>query len=267
MIKFFFPFQPELVSGRIINRYKRFLGDIELADGRQVLAHVPNSGRMTTCWEPGAQVILTRHPQGTERKLLYTLQAVEMPDGWVGVNTLNPNRAVFNALLAGAIKELAGYRFIQSEVQNFTGSRFDLCLFDSVSSESLKHLSLNEKKATALPGSFMAVPKLRQPAIIEIKNATLRCRDGVTFPDAVTARGLKHTRHLIDLRNNGFRAILLFFAGRSNTHWVGPADNVDPDYGRALRQAMQCGVEVLALKVSVSPAGLTLHGMLPVICD
>ena len=267
MIKNFFPFQPELVSGRIINRYKRFLADIILADGQQVLAHVPNSGRMSTCWVPGAPVVLTRHSPGTERKLLYTLQAVEMPDGWVGVNTLNPNRAVFNALLAGAIEELLGYKFVQSEVQSSTGSRFDLCLFDAVSSDSLTHLALNEKKAMALPGTDIAASMVRQPAVIEIKNATLRCREGVTFPDAVTARGLKHTRHLIQLRKLGFRAILLFFAGRSNTAWVGPADHIDPDYGRALRLAIKCGVEVLALQVAVSANGLAIIGMLPFVCD
>lgn len=72
---------------------------------------------MTSCWHEGARVILTRHPITVSRKLLYTLQAVEMPDGWVGVNTMNPNRAVAGAILAGKVKSLRGYRFLQTEVR------------------------------------------------------------------------------------------------------------------------------------------------------
>ncbi|GAB1354737.1 hypothetical protein MASR1M12_34760 [Erysipelotrichia bacterium] len=69
---------------------------------------------------------LTEHPDDGNHKLLYTLQAVEMPDGWVGVNTMNPNRAVAGALVAGMFPELQGYDFLQTEVKAGK-SRFDLC--------------------------------------------------------------------------------------------------------------------------------------------
>ncbi len=267
MSNFFYPFSGNIVHGIIRRRYKRFLADIVLDDGREVVAHVPNSGSMTSCWFDGARVSLTAHPEDGSRKLLYTLQAIEMPDGWVGVNTMNPNRAVAAALLAGEIKEFLGYSYLQTEVKTSQGSRFDLCVYDDAGAIVLRSglLQLNVKRSVQLPEFRQTALPNRQPAVIEIKNATMRSEDGVIFPDAVTERGQKHLRHLMELHAAGFRAIMLFFAGRSNTSWVGPADDIDPDYGRTLRQAIKAGVEAMALKIEVSASGLTVVGTLPVI--
>lgn len=264
MNDFFFSFGEKTVSGRIQNRYKRFLADITLDDGRLVVAHVPNSGSMTTCWCPGARVTLTEHPDDGARKLLYTLQAVEMPDGWVGVNTMNPNRAVAGALAAGMFPELQGYDFLQTEVKAGK-SRFDLCLFNESASVDASLLQLKPERAEKLRCNGRPSPGTPSIAVIEIKNATIRRDNGVIFPDAVTERGSKHLHHLIELRKAGLRAIMLFFAGRSHTSWVSPADEIDRAYGGALRAAISAGVEAMAIKVEVSAIGMKIVGTLPVI--
>ncbi len=263
MSRYFFPFAGELISGHIVRRYKRFLADVILADGQMAVAHVPNSGSMSTCWHEGAAVILTRHAAGGSRKLNLTLQAVQMPDAWVSVNTMNPNAAVAGAIQAGAIDVFAGYECLQREVKCAVGSRFDLCLFDLPIDREVSLLSLKPEKAIRLPRSSSISGRAKPPAVIEIKNVTLLSRNGVLFPDAVTERGLKHLHHLVELKKAGLRAVLVFFAGRSGAEWVGPASDIDPQYSQALSMAIKSGVEVVALKIDVSASGLAIDGALP----
>lgn len=262
---FFFPFPQKLLSGKIINRYKRFLADVILDNGEAVTAHVANSGSMTTCWEKDAVVALTWHGENNERKLKYSLQAVKMPDGWVSVNTMNPNKAVAQAIIAGAIPSLQGYELLQSETKASVGSRFDLTLYNSRQGKAANtELLLKPERAGKIENQATSRKSDLPITIVEIKNATLRDHEGVTFPDAVTTRGQKHLHHLITLKKAGYRCIILFFAGRSNTRWVAPARIIDPAYAESLKEAVECGVEALALKVDVSADGLMIMGEIPV---
>ncbi|NCB37539.1 MAG: DNA/RNA nuclease SfsA [Erysipelotrichia bacterium] len=263
MQTYFFPFAGQLLKGRILSRYKRFLADIELENGQKVVAHVANSGSMATCWQPGAEVVLTWHGEGAPRKLKYSLQAVNMPDGWVGVNTMNPNRAVAEAMCAGAIEFSNAYRFLQTEVRVASGSRFDLVLLNNEKPQA-ELPGLRPARWRSLEGCIEKKHAPEEPAIVEIKNATMLRQDGVIFPDAVTLRGQKHLRHLIELKNAGFRSILVFFAGRSSANWVGIAEQIDSEYAKMLKKAIDSGVEVKAIRVEVSAHGLRLTGELPV---
>ncbi|HSQ06914.1 MAG TPA: sugar fermentation stimulation protein SfsA, partial [Chromatiaceae bacterium] len=98
-----------------MRRYKRFLADCELADGRTVTAHVPNTGTMVTCWAPGAPVQLSHSPD-PRRKLPWTLERVDMGSGWVGDHTGRPNAVMAEGIAAGLIAGLAGYRVLRREV-------------------------------------------------------------------------------------------------------------------------------------------------------
>lgn len=62
---------PPLLTGTLVKRYKRFLADIRLRDGRIITAHCPNSGSMITCAEPGWNVLLSK-ADNRDRKLKYT---------------------------------------------------------------------------------------------------------------------------------------------------------------------------------------------------
>ena len=85
-----------LVPGLLLERYKRFLADVRLADGSVVTAHTTNTGSMKTCWEPGDRVLLER-AANPDRKLKFTWLAVERGGGWVGVETGMPNKVVAEA--------------------------------------------------------------------------------------------------------------------------------------------------------------------------
>ncbi|GAB4271428.1 MAG: DNA/RNA nuclease SfsA [Candidatus Rifleibacteriota bacterium] len=256
---FFFRFPDPLLSGRIQQRYKRFLADIKLDNGQIVTCHVANSGSMKTCWEPGARAVVTHQTGNHGRKLKYSLQAVQMPDGWVGVNTMNPNKVVAGAISSGVIRELTGYKFMQTETMVQAGSRFDIALFAEMP-ESGSIVKMNPKRITAIGQSS---GKRVDTCIVEVKNATLLEKNGVIFPDAKTERGQKHLKHLMEMKLLGYRTIILFFAGRTGAKWVGPADEIDPEYGKLLRQAVKSGVEALALEVKVNEKGLAIVGSIP----
>lgn len=230
---------PPLTDGRIRQRYKRFLADIELPDGRVVTAHCPNTGSMQGCWSPGAPVQIT-HSDNPKRKLAWTLERIDMGNGWVGVHTGRTNPVVEEAVRAGTIALLSGYAAIRREVvfspDGFERARFDL---------------------------FLSAGK-RPDAWVEIKNVTLWQDDAMTFPDAVTQRGRKHLALLAEARRQGCRAVMVYALNRPEGSYFRPADEIDPAYGEALRGAVAQGVEVVALRIEHLRDGMRVAGEVPV---
>ncbi|RMH43807.1 MAG: DNA/RNA nuclease SfsA [Deltaproteobacteria bacterium] len=223
-----------LIEGRLLRRYKRFLADVELCDGQVVVAHCANPGSMATCSPPGARVWLSR-ADNPARKLRYTWELVEVDGALVCVNPVRANDLVAEAIERAVVRELAGYRTLRREVRR-NGSRFDL----------------------RLEGGGA-------PCWVEVKSATLAVGPGVVaFPDAVTARGARHARELADAAAAGDRAVLLFSCARSDAQRLRPADHVDPEYGRALRDAVAAGVEVLAYRGAIDLRGMRLVERVPV---
>ncbi len=226
---------PELIPGRLIKRYKRFLADVELADGAIVTAHCPNSGRMTACSEPGRPVYLSSH-DNPRRKLKYTWEIIRMPDSLVGVNTLVPNRLVKTSLENGLVSELAEYDKIRSEVQTSKGSRLDLLLTDSHGAK----------------------------CFVEIKNCTLVSESVASFPDAVTQRGHKHLKELERLAAEGNRCVMFYCVQRMDAECFRPADQIDAAYGEALRGAyLKGGVEILVYDVWMDLEQIVLNRKIP----
>ena len=225
---------PELVRGVLVRRYKRFLADVRLDNGRIVTAHCPNTGSMQGCCEPGRTVYLSRH-DNPKRKLKYTWELIKMPGSLVGVNTLVPNRLVFQAVQEGLIPELAGYKKSAREVGIGNGSRIDLMLADG---------------PTAL-------------CYVEIKNCTLVENGAALFPDAVTSRGLRHLDALEALVKAGCRSVMFYFIQRMDAKSFSPADTIDSDYGRGLRRAVSRGVEILAYDVYLDLVGIRLNRKIP----
>ncbi len=226
---------PELIPGRLIKRYKRFLADVELADGAIVTAHCPNSGRMTTCSEPGRPVYLSWH-DNPRRKLKYTWEIIQMPDSLVGVNTLVPNRLVKASIANGMVAELVDYEEIRPEVQTSKGSRLDLLLTDSHGAK----------------------------CFVEIKNCTLVDEGVAFFPDAVTQRGRKHLEELKRLTAEGNRCVMFFCIQRMDAECFRPADQIDAAYGEALRGAcLKEGVEILVYDVWMDLERIVLNRKIP----
>lgn len=225
---------PKLVRGILIKRYKRFLADVRLDNGKMVIAHCPNTGSMQGCSESGQPVYLSRH-DNPQRKLKYTWELIEMPTSLVGVNTLVPNRLVFLSAAAGLISELAGYETVEREVKVGHNSRIDL------------RLSNGEK----------------DHCYVEIKNCTLVENGVARFPDAVTTRGLKHLNELGRLVESGCRCVMFYFIQRMDARIFEPADPIDPEYGKGLRRAVKRGVEILIYDVAIDLSGIKLNRKIP----
>ena len=248
---------PELYSGTLIKRYKRFMVDVMLdtspfhcdsgtflqsekaqrtaeRSGQVVTAHCPNTGSMLECSEPGRPVYLSRH-NNPKRKLKYTWEMIEMPGSLVGTNTMVPNKLVKASIEAEKVPELTGFDSIRSEVKYGQNSRIDLLL---------------EKGDCS--------------CFVEIKNGTL-VMDGVAlFPDAVTSRGLKHLVELRDQVRMGNRSVMFYLVQRMDATLFRPADHIDPAYGKELRRALKNGVEILAYDVILDLEGIRLNRPVPI---
>jgi sugar fermentation stimulation protein A len=120
-------FDPPLLAGTLIRRYKRFLADVKLQDGSQVTVHCPNTGAMLGCDQPGSAVWLAQY-DNPKRKYPLGWELVEtLPGVLVGLNTGKTNQLVHEAIGAGVIAELVGYTQIKTEVRVDHG-RLDFCL-------------------------------------------------------------------------------------------------------------------------------------------
>lgn len=231
-------FDSPLLTGTLIKRYKRFLADIRLDDGREVTAHTPNTGSMMGCHAPGSRVWVS-DSGNTKRKYPLTWEIIQV-DGQtlVGINTVRSNHLVREAIENGVIGELQGYSTILSEVRyGAENSRIDLLLRDHPEE----------------PDCY-----------VEVKNVTLAEGRIALFPDAVSVRGTKHLRELIAMAGEGFRAAICFCIQRQDVSRFRPADRIDPAYGRMLREARQAGVEVLAYRARLDPRAIHLETALPV---
>ncbi|MGB0205311.1 MAG: DNA/RNA nuclease SfsA [Neptuniibacter sp.] len=228
----------ELIQGRLIKRYKRFLADVQLDDGREVTAHCPNTGSMKNCAEPGSRVWL-KDSGNPKRKYPLGWELVEIESSYLAsINTGRANALIREAIEQGVIAQLQGYSQIRSEVKYGENSRIDLLLQD------------DDK------------PNLW----VEIKNVTLLEEDGWgSFPDAVTTRGAKHLRELMAMVEQGDRAAMVFCVPHMGINKVRPADQIDPEYGRLLREAKAAGVEVMAYAAHIDEQSVTINQELPVI--
>lgn len=226
---------PELSRGRLVKRYKRFLADVKLDDGTVVTAHCANSGRMTTCSQPGRPVYLSYH-DNPRRKLKYTWELIRMPKAWVGVNTLVPNRLVAQTVENGNLPHLNGYDTVTREVRVGSHSRLDLRLSG----------------------------KGRRDCYVEVKNCTLVEDGRAMFPDAPTTRGQKHLTVLEQLKAQHARTVIFFLVQRTDAQFFEPADQIDPEYGRLLRRAAEAGVEIAAYDVRIDLKRIALYRALPV---
>ena len=213
----------DLIQGHIIQRYKRFLADVELPDGSVITAHTTNTGSMKTCWEPGDAVLLSHH-ENPARKLKYTWLACKREGAWVGVETGMPNRVVADAARNDALPGLPGLVDVLTEQKyGSENSRIDVLAEDAQG----------------------------RRVYIEVKNTTMKIGSHGCFPDAVTERGRKHLRELRSMVGEGHRAALVFFIHRGDVNAFDVAQEIDPAYAQELDRAAAAGVEVLPLAVKL----------------
>ena len=243
------PYTGSLLLGRLIKRVKRFSVCFSY-EGQELWAHTNNSGSMMGLLKPGLPIMVSVS-DNPARKLPYTLEMVNIlpcpdaadgrmgtpdPKGWVGVNTLAPNRFLKQAFMEQRLPFMQGYTDFKAEAKS-GASRMDALV-------TAEHLP---------------------PLWVECKNVTL-VEDGLAaFPDAVTERGQKHLRHMAELVQGGARAAFFYCIQRSDAGCFGPADFVDERYATLFYETMQAGVEVYPYVVQVNEKGLDLGELLPVL--
>ena len=230
-------FPAPLVRGRLVRRYKRFLADVVLDDGREIVAHCANPGAMLGVAPVDAEVWLSPS-LNPARKLAWSWELVRMGAGLVGINTAWPNPLAEEAIRAGAIPELAGYHTVAREVRYGRNSRIDLLL-----------------EAPDRPICYG-----------EVKNVHLSRGDGLAeFPDCVTLRGAKHLLELADMVATGYRAVMLYVVQREDCDRFRTAADFDPAYHAGLKVARAAGVEALAYGCRVTVEGIRIDRKLEVL--
>ena len=230
-------FGAELAHAHLIRRYKRFLADIRLDDGREVTAHCANPGSMMGLAEEGMKIWVEPNDD-PKKKLKYGWRLVDHENGnFTGVDTAVPNRALRAALMAGEVHEFAAYSEVLPEQKYGEKSRIDFLL-----------------KGDGLPDAY-----------IEVKSVTLSRQAGLAeFPDSVTARGTKHLGELAAMVELGHRAVMFYLVQRTDCTAMALAGDIDPAYAAAFAKARAAGVEVLCYDTQISPERVELGQVLDV---
>jgi len=227
-------FPRPLIPGRLLRRYKRFLADVELADGRTATVHCPNPGAMLGVDAPGSEIWLS--PAASPgRKLPYTWELIRVGDGLVGINTGHPNALAEEAIRGKRIAELATYERLRREVNYGTNSRIDL-LCESTDGRS---------------------------CYVEVKNVHLKRAEAAEFPDCVTARGTKHLAELTAMVAACHRAVMLYIVQRTDCRSFSIAADIDPAYAAALDRAMRAGVEAICYSCRIDVRSISVDRPLP----
>jgi len=237
-------FSEPLIEGRLIERYKRFLADIELEDGSIITVHCPNPGAMMGLKDPGNRVWIS-DSANPKRKLRHTLELVEAraPSGpvLVGINTMWPNRLAKEALENGKIAELSGFTDLRTEVPSGERSRIDILLAGGT-------------------------PNDRRDCYVEVKNVHLVREIGMhEFPDCKTERGAKHLREMANMVAKGHRAVMLYVIQRGDGDRFSLASDLDPAYAEAFVAARAAGVEALAIRCDISTTEIVATTPIPIL--
>jgi sugar fermentation stimulation protein A len=224
-----------LVAGHLRRRYKRFLADVELADGTEVTAHCVNTGVMEGLTQPGIRVWLSR-AENRNRKLAWTWELAEVGGRIFGTNTAEPNRIVRQLLERGALPWIGRFDEMKPERPYGEGSRVDFWL-----------------------------RRGKREVYLEVKNCHLLYPDGrAYFPDSVSARATNHLRELAAVASPEVRPHVLFTCQMPGVEAVRPSDVHDPEFARTARRVRREGVRFSAIEILHTPEEILFTRRVPV---
>ncbi len=237
---------PPLVEGTLIKRYKRFLADVELDNGKIVTAHCANTGPMKGVLWQGGRVRLKYSPS-PKRKLDWSWEQAKVPSHnelrkcWVGINTSLPNQLIRHLIEENCLEKQ----------------------FGSISSIKPEVVYGLERKSRI---DFLLEPEDgnqdNRKIYVEVKNTTWSERSIALFPDTVTTRGQKHLRELMGVCPDS-RAVLIPCISRNDMDTFAPGDSADPLYGELFREALVKGIEVIPCSFGFFNDRITWEGIKP----
>jgi sugar fermentation stimulation protein A len=219
------------IEGTFQKRSNRFIAEVLIGNELQNV-HVANTGRCKELLVPGVKVLLKQN-ENPKRITRFSLNYVKNKDCWVNMVSVSANQAVYNSLIAGDIETIKNPYDIKREY-SMPGTRIDFyCKSEEID------------------------------IFIEVKSVTLLKDDFLQFPDAPTLRGIKHLDHLIELKKQGSRAIIIFVIQHPlGSIFKANIDN-DPKFAYKLKEAYEKGVEILVYKASSEIGILKLTTSIP----
>ena len=225
-------FKEKLLQGILIKRYKRFFVDIKYQN-KTITAHCPNSGSMMGLLNDGNKVWFSQSDD-PKRKLKYTLQIIEINKKMVGVNTHLTNKIILESLKEKKIKSLIKFNNIRSEVKFSENTRFDFLITNN-----------------------------KDKCFLEVKNVTLLRKNNMAeFPDAVTSRGTKHLKELINAKKKGYISYLLYLIQREDCKSFKIAEDIDKEYKNNFNLALKNGVKILCYDCKLSSEEIKLNNQI-----
>jgi sugar fermentation stimulation protein A len=230
-------FTKSLIKGKLVKRYKRFFADVKL-NKEVVTAHCPNTGSMMGLLDEGNEVFISKSDD-PKRKLKYTLEIIKVKKNLVGVNTHFANKIASHGLANNLIKEVSNNNNIKPEVFFDKETRFDFL-----------------------------VEKDNQKIFVEVKNVTLFRKGKVAeFPDAITSRGSKHLKTLIEATKKGYKTYLLFLVQIQGVTGFKIAKDIDKEYYENFKLAKKAGVKFLAYRCKISTKEIKIEKKIDIIND
>ena len=228
-------FTKTLIKGKFVKRYKRFFADIKV-NKEKIVAHCPNTGSMKGLLNINNKVWISKN-EDPKRKLKYTLEIIKVKKNLVGVNTHFANKIVYHGLSNNLIKELNNNQNIKPEVFFNKETRFDFL-----------------------------IKKNNQKIFVEVKNVTLFRKDKISeFPDAITSRGSKHLKTLIDAIKKGYKSYIIFLVQMQRMEYFKIAKDIDKEYYQNYLIAKKAGVNFLAYRCKISPKEIKIEKKLKII--
>ena len=218
-------FTNSLIKGKLIKRYKRFFADVEV-NNKVITAHCPNTGSMLGLLNQGNEVWVSKN-DNPKRKLKYTLEMNKSNKKITGINTHRANRIVEHGLHNKLIKEFISIKNIKPEFKYSDDTRFDF---------------------------------LCDKYLIEVKNVTLNRNDDIAeFPDAVTSRGTKHIKKLMESINQGYKPYVLFLVQIQNISKFRIAKDIDSDYYKHFIEANKNGLKFIAYSCKLNSKEIVIE--------
>jgi len=228
-------FTKSLIKGKFVKRYKRFFADIKL-NKKIVVSHCPNTGSMMGLLDEGNEVFVSKNSD-PKRKLKYTLEIIKVKKNLVGVNTHFANKIAHHGLSNNLVNELKNNDTIKPEVFFNKETRFDFF-----------------------------IEKNEQKIFVEVKNVTLfRDKKIAEFPDAITSRGSKHLKTLIDAIKKGYKTYLLFLVQIEGVEHFKIAKDIDKEYYENYLLAKKAGVNFLAYRCKISSKEIKIEKKIKII--
>ena len=214
-------FTKPLIKGKFVRRYKRFFADVKV-NKSIITAHCPNTGSMMGLLNENNDAWVSKNDD-PKRKLKFTLEILKSKNNLIGINTHLANKLVLEGLKNNSFLEFKNLENIKPEVFYNKETRFDFL-----------------------------VSKKNKKSFIEVKNVTLiRDNKNSEFPDAITTRGSKHIKTLIEASKKGYQCYVLFLVQISNCKYFKIAKDIDKEYYENYKYAKKVGVNFIAYNCKI----------------